>query len=189
MASESGATSVPFGEYRSYVKLLAECYLGARYRSRLDASDLAQETLLKAWRDRDQLRGTTEGEISAWLRSILANTLANATRDLQSQKRDIDRERSIDASLEESSLFLRDFLAARGPSPSHYARQEEALDQLAAALDRIPASQREAVLLRHARGLSLAEIARITEKTPGAVAVLVHRGIQRLRELVSERDS
>ncbi len=186
MKNENEVSGVPFGEYRGYLKLLAECYLGAKYRSRLDASDLTQDTLLKAWKDRDQLRGTTDGEISAWLRSILAHTLANATRELQSQKRDIDRERSIERSLEESSVFLKDLLAAEVPSPSHYARREESLGKLAEALDEIPASQRDAVLMRHARGLSLAEIAGSTGRTPGAVAVLVHRGILRLRDALSE---
>ena len=186
MGNENESTGVPFGDYRGYLKILAECYLGAKYRSRLDASDLTQDTLLKAWKDRDQLRGTTHAEISAWLRSILAHTLANATRELQSQKRDIDRECSIERSLEESSIFLKDFLAAEVASPSHYARQEETLGKLAEALDEIPASQRDAVLMRHARGLSLAEIAGSTGRTPGAVAVLVHRGILRLRDALSE---
>ena len=188
MLHDGGASSVPFGEYRGYIKVLAECYLGAKYRTKLDASDLAQETLLKAWKDREQLRGKSDGEIAAWLRSILAHTLANATRDLQRKKRDIDLERSIDEVLEESSAFLKDFIAAKIPSPSHHARQAEALGKLAEALEDLPASQREAVLLRHAGGLSLAEIAERTGKSTGAVSVLVHRGVRRLRDVMAETE-
>lgn len=181
MLDNGGASGVPFGEYRGYIKVLAECYLGAKFRAKLDASDLTQETLLKAWKDREQLRGKSDGEIAAWLRSILAHTLANATRDLQRQKRDMNRERSIDAALEESSAMLKNSLAAEVSSPSHHARREETLAKLADALEKLTKPQRESVLLRHGRGLSLTEIARSTGRTHGAVALLVHRGIQRLR--------
>ena len=44
--------------------------------------------------------------MAAWLRQILANNLANAVRDLGRAKRDVGRERSLEAALDTSSSRL-----------------------------------------------------------------------------------
>ncbi|MHC4164564.1 MAG: sigma factor, partial [Planctomycetota bacterium] len=48
--------------YRSYLRLLARLEVGRRLRTKLDASDLVQETFLQAHRAFDEFRGDTEGE-------------------------------------------------------------------------------------------------------------------------------
>src|SRR5262245_45788661 len=88
-----------FSRYRGYLRLLAEGQTGKKYSKRFDASDIAQETLLRAWRDRDQFRGTSGEEFLAWLTGILAHTVANATRDHRRMRRDVAREREIEADL------------------------------------------------------------------------------------------
>ena len=174
--------------YRGELKLLAESYLDGKYPARLDASDLAQETLLKAWRDRKQCMGTSEDEIAAWLRSILAHTIANATRDPHRDKRDVRLERSIDVALERSSVLLKNWLAAEISSPSAKLRRHELMSQLAEAIRRIPESQRDAVVMRHWRGLSLDEIAARMDRRREAVAMLIHRGVGRLRAEIREKE-
>ena len=54
---------------------------------------------------------------------------------------------------------------------------QEAVDRLVASLS---AEQAEVVLLRVVAGLSVAEVAAITERSPGAVRMLQHRALQRL---------
>src|SRR3954451_5133519 len=56
--------------YRSYLDLLARLQLDARLRSKLSASDLVQQTLLKAHQSLDQFRGQSEEELAGWLRTI-----------------------------------------------------------------------------------------------------------------------
>ena len=51
------------------------------------------------------------------------------------------------------------------------------MDRLVASLS---ADQAEVVLLRVVAGLSVAEVAEIIERSPGAVRMLQHRGLQRL---------
>ena|SRR3989344_1188470 len=54
------------------------------------------------------------------------------------------------------------------------------------ALAELPDDQREAVLLKHMEGLSAAEVGKIMDRSPGAIRVLVHRGLERLREVMGD---
>jgi len=66
------------------------------------------------------------------------------------------------------------------------AERNEQLLALASALDRLSPDQRTAVELRHLRGGSLEEVARQMDRSKPAVAKLLLRGMQRLRELLNE---
>jgi RNA polymerase sigma-70 factor (ECF subfamily) len=174
----------PLERFRSYLLLLARLQVGARAPSRLDPSDLVQQTLLEAHRQRDEFRGTTDAERAAWLRQILAHNLADADRALHRGKRDVRRERSLEAALERSSAELAGLLADARPSPSQQAVGQEQVAILAQALAELPEDQRQAVALKHLEGLSLEQIGQRLGRTPVAVAGLLKRGLKRLRELL-----
>ena len=160
--------------------------LDGRLRSKLDASDVVQQTLLEAHQGLAQFRGQTSGEQAAWLRQALARNLANAVRDLRRDKRDVARERSLEAALDESSARLEGWLAAEQSSPSQRAERHERAVLLAEALDALPESQREAVVLRHWHGWSLTDIAGQLGCTTAAVTGLLHRGLKHLRKRLQE---
>src|SRR4051794_28757007 len=90
-------------QFREYLCLLARMQMPARLQGKLDPSDLVQQTLLRAYQKLEQLRGTTSGEQAAWLRAILASTLANAVRDFGRGCRDAALERSLELALDDSS--------------------------------------------------------------------------------------
>src|SRR5262245_55624620 len=92
----------PPDRFRHYLLLLARARLDPRLRGNLDPSDVVQQTLLEAHRDAAQFRGRTAAERAAWLRKVLARNLANAVRDHTRGKRDVARERSLQAGLDES---------------------------------------------------------------------------------------
>jgi RNA polymerase sigma-70 factor (ECF subfamily) len=66
---------------------------------------------------------------------------------------------------------------------------EEPARELVAALARLSPKQRAAVVLHHAAGYPLKEIAAILDSTPGAVKVHLLRGRRRLRELLGDGDA
>jgi RNA polymerase sigma-70 factor, ECF subfamily len=171
-------------QFRDYLALLARLQLGPQARARLDPSDLVQQTLLDAHRQRDQFRGQTEAELAAWLRRILSCNLADAMRALGRAKRDVAREQSLAGALDDSSLQLEGWLIALQSSPSAKAARNEELLRLASALSELPEAQRDAVELHHLHGCPLAEVAASLSRTEAAVAGLLRRALKRLRELL-----
>jgi RNA polymerase sigma-70 factor (ECF subfamily) len=172
--------------FRSYLLLLARVRLDPVVRARVGASDVVQPTLLAAHRERGQVRGRTVGEQAAWLRQILARQLASAARDLRRDKCDVARERPLRAALDESASRLEAWRAAEQSSPSQHAERHERAVRLAEALATLPESQREAVVLRHWHGCSLAEIGERLGCTTAAVTGLLHRGLRNLRKQMND---
>ena len=82
--------------FRGYLIVLARASMraSARLQNKIDASDIVQEVLLQAHMALPELKGTTEGELAAWLRAILANKLADAARHYGRKKRDAALEQS-----------------------------------------------------------------------------------------------
>jgi RNA polymerase sigma-70 factor (ECF subfamily) len=175
-----------FERYREYLLLLARLQVDPRVRGKLDASDVVQETLLRAHQKRDQFRGQTEGEEAAWLRQILANNLRQSLRAYGRQRRDAALERSLEASMEASSVRLEAWLAADTSGPGTKVERKEQLSGLARALAKLPEEQRLALELRHLQGQPVAEICRVMDKSEAAIAGLLRRGLQGLRELLAE---
>ena len=186
MADESHARVWPLERYREYLHLLARLQLDSRLQSKLDSSDMVQQTMLQAHQNINQFRGQSEVELAAWLRVILAHTVTNELCKFRQGKRDVALERSLEAAVEESSARLEVWLAADQSSPSDQAIRHEQLLRLAEALARLPQEQRSAVELHHLKGASVTEIAQEWGRTRPAVAGLIRRGLDRLRELLRE---
>lgn len=169
--------------FRPWLVLLARLQMARRLSAKLDASDVAQQVLLEACGALPKFRGTTEAELAAWLRSILANVLAHELRRYAgTQSRDVTREVSLDAELAESSQRLNAVLADTGPSPSEEAVRHEQEIRLAAVLERLPDDYREVIVLRNLEGLSHEEVAARMGRSTGAVRMLWMRALAQLRQ-------
>jgi RNA polymerase sigma-70 factor (ECF subfamily) len=172
--------------WRDYLSVLARVQLDPGLRGKIDLSGVVQQTVLEAYRKRPELTVASPAQELAWLRRILANNLADELRKLATGKRDLARERSLEAALAESSARLEHWLAADQSSPSQRAERNEEALRLAAALERLPEAQREALVLQHWHGWSLARIAEHLGRSRAAVAGLIKRGLQQLRMHLQE---
>ncbi len=127
------------------------------------------------------LRSRSPEVLTVWLRQVLARTLADFVKHYHRDRRDVDLERSLEAELDRSSSGLAAWLPADQTSPSKTAMRNEELLRLANALADLPEAQREVVILKHCRGLKLHEIADQIDRTVPAVASLLRRGLEGLR--------
>src|SRR4051812_14337496 len=171
--------------FRHYLEVLARVHLDPRLRAKLDPADVVQQTLLRACAALPDLRGRSKESLTAWLRKILAHTLAEALKHYHRDRRDVDLERSLEADLDRSSSGLAGWLAADQTSPSQAAQRNEELLRLADALAELPELQREVVILKHCRGQTLQQIADHLGRTVPAIASLLRRGLEVLRHRLS----
>ena len=188
MATEGPfVTAAELERYRGYLRLMAKMQLSPRLRTKEDASDIVQQTLLEAFRDLEQFRGRSEQELVAWLRKILANRLASVGRRYSQAKRDLDREMPMHCLVERSSTFHQQ-LTAGLPAPSQNVMDEERSQLLAEALLRLLEDEQTAVILKHFHDWPVAEIAAYLGRTDEAVAGLLRRGLAKLRRHLIEAD-
>ena len=176
-----------FFEYRGYLSFLARRHLSKRYNGKVDHSDIVQQTLLNAFSARAQCQGKKEFEILAWLRQILVHVIAHATRELHTKKRDINRENSIAADLDASSMRLESFLAGKEPCPSQALVSKDSLRMVAAAIESLPDEQRQVIVLLYWEEKKIREIAEEVGKSVVAVSGLLHRARVQLRQLLSDQ--
>ncbi len=168
--------------YRHYLRLLARLEIGKRLQGKLDASDVVQETFLDAHRQFPGFRGATEAQLVAWLREILAGTLANQVRRyFGTQARDVRLEQGIAADLDQSTVGLGLIPVDPHSSPSQQAARGEQTVRVADALARLPDDYQTVIVLRHLEGLTFPQVAERMGKTVDSVEKLWLRGLAKLR--------
>lgn len=172
--------------YRNYLRLVARAMIGQALRVRLDASDLVQETFLKAHHEFVHFLGGTEPELVAWLRQILIHTLANQARHHRRHGRDYHRDEPLEVLLERSSSGVQRALAAPLSSPSSVLSRREQAVLLADALEKLPADYREVFLMRNLEHIPFEQIAARMGRSSGAVRMLWTRTIKKLSQLLEE---
>lgn len=147
-------------------------------RNHSDAEDLVQETYARAYASFHQFQEGTN--LRAWLNRILTNTFISSYRKRQ-------REPVL------TVVDLEDWQLERThsakSSPAARSAEELALDRipnsdLTDALRRLPADFRMAVYLADVEGFGYREIAEIMHCPVGTVMSRLHRGRNRLRELL-----
>jgi RNA polymerase sigma-70 factor (ECF subfamily) len=173
--------------FRNYLVLLCRLQIGRRLQGKFDAADVVQETFLRAHDRFEQFQGSSEGELAAWLRQILASRLAGLIRHYcGTHGRDVRLERELARQLDQSSRILDQGLVASDSSPSHQAARREQAVLLANALERLPEHYREVIVLHQVEELSFPEVAERLGRTLDSVKNLWIRALTRLRGLLEE---
>ena len=159
-------------------------------RSKQDASDLVQQTLLDAHRDFDRFAGSNQQEWLAWLRQILNHNFQDAVRYYGTAgKRAARREISLSPPNGIESGMAVFEPVSPGDSPSQLAVHNEREILLAEAISQLSEDHREVVILRNIQRLPFDEIAIRLGRTRPATQMLWMRAIQKLKSVLSSGES
>ena len=149
--------------------------LVSRYVSDADASDVAQESFIKAYRALRNFQG--KSAFYTWLYRIAVNTAKNhlVARSRRPASQDID---VADAEQYGHTEHLSDV-----STPEGGALTDEIRDTVAAAMDDLPPDLKAAIVLRELEGMSYEEIAQAMECPVGTVRSRIFRA----RAAIDER--
>ena len=168
--------------YKPYLVLLARVQIGQRLRGKVDPDDLVQEVFLEAHRQFAKFRGTTEPELTAWLRSILAGRLTMTVRRYVGAKgRDVRLERELAARIDQSSQALD----ARAGGVDQHAQPAglaaRAGGAAGRALGRLLPDYREVIIQHHMEGLTFTQVGKLMDRSEDSIQKLWVRGLAALR--------
>lgn len=149
----------------------------ARILGAEDARDAAQEVWIKAWAGIKGFRG--DSAFGTWLYRISVNTCLNARRK---RARLEDQERG-----DEEAPYPAEPPGGEG-DPEAASLSRELHDEVRVALGRVCSEHGAALVLRHMRGLSYAEIAETLDVPDGTVKSWISRGGAALRGYLADAD-
>lgn len=138
-----------------------------------DARDLVAETFVRLYQQRERLRSDTK--LSAWLFTALTNLCHN-----QHRWRRRHPTVSFQAQTDEAGSF-EDVLSSTTPGASIVMEQDEALDHMIRAIDRLPHELKTTLLLHHFEGLSYRAIGDISGCSERGVETRLYRARQKLK--------
>lgn len=147
--------------------------------NREDASDLTQETFIKAFQAIGRFKG--KSSFFTWIYRIAINATMSFLKK-RSRRRYISYE-NIDAELSSSEIFER--LAAKNQTEQG-ALMSELQEKLNDALQKLSLKHRTVVILHEIEGLEHAEIAEITKTSVGTVRSRLHYAKQQLQSYLKD---
>lgn len=147
-------------------------------KNQADAEDVAQDSILKAFRHLSQFRG--EAKFSTWLLQITVNEARMRRRRMT-----IRAMESIDDKTDaEQDYRPREFADWR-EIPSESLERQEVRNALIEAVEALAEKYRSVFILRDVQHLSIEETARVLDIPPGSVKTRLLRARLMLRDLLS----
>jgi RNA polymerase sigma-70 factor, ECF subfamily len=185
---DPGARDRLLARHRGRLLALIALRMDPRLRTRLDPSDVVQESLAEADRRLAAYLADQRLPFYPWLRGLALERLGQLhRRHVRSQKRSVAREEhSLSALPDDSVRELAARLAGRGSSPSARMKHEDLKRRLREVLDQMGEHDREVIVLRHLEQLSVRDIAAVLGISEGAVKVRHVRALERLRKLLED---
>jgi RNA polymerase sigma-70 factor, ECF subfamily len=171
--------------YRPMLREMARNLVDPCLSSKLDHSDIVQETYQHAVRGFPDLKAETTRQFFSWLRTLLTNNvLAARRRYIRCRKRTVRSETPLDTCDFETGTADEGFLARRDQN-----RLDEQLQRLGQAIQKLPDALQTVLKWRYVEGLTLREIGVRIERSEDAVRMLIKRCQTSLREQVFSAES
>jgi RNA polymerase sigma-70 factor, ECF subfamily len=178
-----------FQHHRDRLRRMVELRMDARLHSRVDASDVLQDSFLDAATYLDTYLRGSDLPPFLWLRCVVSQRLAiYHRRHCGTKMRDVGQEVSLyrNPLPQASSAALASMLMGRLTSPSNAAMRAEQVLKVQEALNALDPLDREVIALRQFEELSRAETAQVLGINEEAGAKRYIRALRRLKAVLAD---
>jgi RNA polymerase sigma-70 factor (ECF subfamily) len=159
--------------YEHRLTALIHSRLGSGLARHVDAEDILQDSLTKAFESLGRFEWDGEESFLRWLGGIAEHRIRDAAR----------RHRA------KGVLPLDIDVADSGVSPSRVERRKERRARFEKVLEQLSPDYRQAIVLARIEGLSIEEVARRMNRSPNAVSHLLLRALRKLRTRFGDTES
>ncbi|MCP6720064.1 MAG: sigma-70 family RNA polymerase sigma factor [Patescibacteria group bacterium] len=140
--------------------------------NKADAEDLCHQVFLSAWKNIGRYR--FQGfPFSSWLYKIASNTVIDHWRTKKNNT---------------SIELVAESLLSESPKLDHLLDQKLEVQLIKTSLIKLESEQQNVIIMRFVDELTNKEIAQILGKSEGAIRVIQHRAIKRLRKHISDHN-
>jgi len=167
-----------FHECGERLLALIRLRLGPELRRHIESRDILQDTLLRAFENFDDFRGSSNKTLMAWLAAIAGNQIRNQVEYFHRQRRDVKQTVPLDENLHVAATEVRSQV-------TRLNMNEEAMN-VESALDSMDELHREVILMRNFEELTFAEIGERIGKGADASRMLYARSMVSLTNKVRE---
>jgi RNA polymerase sigma-70 factor (ECF subfamily) len=170
---DRGAFSDLVTRHRHRLEALIRCRFQAHLETELEAEDVFQETVLKAFESLGSFSWRGRDSFMRWMGVIAENVMRSAARR---------KARRRVAPLDGDIPFAE---------ASHAAmlRRRERFDRFQAAFDSLDPDSRKVIYLARIKGLPMKEVAAQIGRTANASSILLYRALIKLREIFGDTES
>ena len=179
-AGNAGSRSDLLAHLIQYMRIVANSSVGNEFQAKFGESDIVQQSIAVAMEKFDDFKGSSAGELYAWVGQILKNELRQNQRALRSKKRDLYRERSIEP--QEDSVAKKIPIHDPHLTPASDAIRCENERRLEVAMQMLSDEHGQVIRLRNWQKLSFKEIGRRMNRTENAATKLWYRALIQLRQ-------
>lgn len=160
--------------YDQYAALLYSVVI-AVVKKQEEAEDLLQEIFLLIWK-KSATFDTSRDNVYAWLTTLARNRAIDRTRS-----------KAFRSAQKEVAEPIPEITPSAMDNPLDAAIMQERAGQVQAAMQQIPAEQREVILLAYFEGYSQSQMAEHLGLPLGTVKTRVRQGMKKLSELLAGR--
>lgn len=173
-------------ELQQYLERVADHQMDPATRRKAGASDIVQLSLMRIVEKFDQFRGNTSAELHAWIKRIVINETNKVRRSFHTEKRDMQREISIEGQTESRP--------ERSPKDAHLTPASSALkserrEKFHEVLKLLPADYAQVIRLRSLEGLSFREVGEHMDRSEDAATQLWYRAMLKFEEKLASDEN
>ena len=144
-----------------------------------DASDMAQEVLIKIFRNLEQFKG--DSKFSTWLYRVATNTCLDMKKKILKHS-----SYSLDQELETDEGSMATEIQDNSPTPEQHAEQSEVQKAINTAISNLNDQHKKVIILRDVQGFSYEEIGDMLNCSVGTVKSRINRARAQLKKILSQ---